>query len=196
MQTDMCFGHIAELRENSSLLKICNKTEHTYWCYKQEILPVMDNPRMSLLKHLKQVKLYRTIRDLSVSALLVWPFYCLYHLLMHEVHPFFGCLFASIAHIIWWFCFFSFITIHYHSLPFRQLFIDSVSQSFKRLVKQLFSQSFHQSASRSLRQSFSQPLARSAGQLDSRPVGHWLPIVCKYYSSSIIHHQFNSFRST
>ena len=68
----MCFRHIVELRGHSSLLKICNKTEHTYWCYKQEILPVMDKPRMSLLKHLKQVKLYRTIRDLSVSALLVW----------------------------------------------------------------------------------------------------------------------------
>ena len=89
----------------------------------------MDKPRKSLLKHLKQVKLYRTIRDL---------FYCLNRSLMHEV---------TRPSIVWLFICFDrthhmvilFFLMHYHSLPFRQLFIDSVSQSFKRLVKQLFS---------------------------------------------------------
>ena len=148
MQTDMCFRHIAELREHSSLLKICNKTEHTYWCYKQEILPVMDKPRMSLLKHLKQVKLYRTIRDLSVSALLVWPFSVLIVRLCMRwlVHPLFGCLFASIAHIIRWFCFFSFITIHYNliSLPSHFISIPTVIHWLRESVIQTVSQTAFQ----------------------------------------------------
>lgn len=66
----------------------------------------MDKPRMSLLKHLKQVKLYRTIRDL---------FYCLNRSLMHEV---------TRPSIVWLFICFDrthhtvilFFLIHYHSL--------------------------------------------------------------------------------
>ena len=144
MQTDMCFRHIAELREHSSLLKICNKTEHTYWCYKQEILPVMDKPRKSLLKHLKQVKLYRTIRDL---------FYCLNRSLMHEV---------TCPSIVWLFICFDrthhmvilFFLIHYHSLPFitiptvihwlRESVIQTVSQTAFQLIISSVGQSVHQ----------------------------------------------------